>query len=195
MLVQLQPAKRNIHVLSPATRMLRLPETTILLLAFSAIVAQDPCVRAGVDCGRVDHATVNTVLMSKAVTRNPGRSRANHCPQNTNFANLEDLWEERHFRGPFTGPRSYFQRVPKHYLGHHANFSKCRRKVYIDVGAGQFAAHGSSEGFLGMMKLYPSLVDFDEFYAFEAVPGLYKFPPDVTSKAHNVDLSKSALCI
>jgi hypothetical protein len=106
------------------------------------------------------------------------------CPSETNLKLLEDLWPARHFRGPYSGPDSYLRRVPSHYLGHHANFSNCRRKVYIDVGAGQFAARGSSEGFLSMLRIYPHLANFDEFYAFEAAPGRYKLPPEVHLLPH-----------
>ena len=87
------------------------------------------------------------------------------------MSRLEDLWPEQHFRGPLRGPNSYFKRVPPHYLAHHANFSHCRRKVYIDVGASSFQS-----GFLEMLRLYPALGTFDEFYLFEAVPGKYRLP-------------------
>ena len=83
------------------------------------------------------------------------------CPRETNFSTLEQLWPAGHFRGPLNGPRSYFKRVPPHFLGYHANFSNCRRKVYLDIGARQF---DSKEGFLSMLKLYPPLLDFDEYY-------------------------------
>lgn len=127
------------------------------------------------------------------------------CPRETSFSTLEQLWPTGHFRGPLNGPRSYFKRVPPHFLGYHANFSNCRRKVYVDVGARYF---DSKKGFLSMLKFYPPLLDFDEYYgsthhctlpsasrsltgcvmfagsslarprsAFEAVAGLYKLPP------------------
>jgi hypothetical protein len=83
------------------------------------------------------------------------------CPRETNFSTLEELWPAGHFRGPLNGPRSYFRRVPPHFLGYHANFSNCRRKVYVDIGARHF---DSKEGFLSMLKLYPPLLDFDEYY-------------------------------
>jgi len=85
---------------------------------------------------------------------------------------LEDLWPEKHFRGPLKGPNSYFARVPPHFLAHHANFTACRRRVYIDVGARDFES-----GLGEMFKVYPALGAFDEFYVFEAVAGFYKLPP------------------
>lgn len=96
------------------------------------------------------------------------------CPRDTSFKTIEPLWAEEHFRGPLYGPMNYFKRVPPHFLGHHTNFSSCRRRVYIDVGAREF---DSKEGLLSMLKLYPPLLDFDEYYAFEAVAGFYRLPP------------------
>ena len=78
---------------------------------------------------------------------------------------------------PLRGPRSYFRRVPPHFLWNHANASRCRRRVYIDVGARTFDSPNS--GLKSMLKLYPPLLRFDEFYAFEAVAGFYKLPPQI----------------
>ena len=95
------------------------------------------------------------------------------CPADVDMNKLEALWPEEHFRGPLSGPQSYFRRVPPHYLGNLVDFSKCRRRVYIDVGARTF-----SEGLLEMLRIYPSLVHFDAFFAIEAVAGFYKLPPE-----------------
>ncbi|KAL1526320.1 hypothetical protein AB1Y20_015035 [Prymnesium parvum] len=150
----------------------------LLCLAFAITVSkcQSACEREGVVCGSVDHAAVDTATLAPSQSKRRW-SAPDKCLSDTNFAHLEDLWPKMHFRGPISGPKSYFHRVPPHYLGRHANFTRCRRRVYIDVGAGQFNSQGSSEGFLSMMKLYPSLVEFDEFYVFEAVPGKYVLPP------------------
>jgi hypothetical protein len=151
--------------------------SSMLLCHALFVLAQDACLQPGVRCDRrEEHSRVNTVgLRRRGHERHWAHSR--RCPSETNFTLLEDLWPAQHFRGPMSGPKSYFRRVPPHYLGHHADFTRCRRRVYIDIGAGQFNAHGSSEGFLSMLKLYPPLLDFDEFYCMEAVPGRYNLPP------------------
>ena len=147
----------------------------MLLLAL-ATSAQDPCAESGVKC---DHTTGGQLPAAfpraarwRARSRNGHEMRTKQCPAETDMTRLEDLWPEKHFRGPLRGPQSYFRRVPPHFLGHHANFTRCRRRVYIDVGARTFEA-----GLLPMLKTYPALGHFDEFYLFEAVPGFYKLPP------------------
>lgn len=149
---------------------------TIVVAALLATVrGQNPCAQAGVECGAAEHhqlAVAHRWRGTGPAVRRAWR-RPRKCPSETNFANIEELWPEEHFRGPYSGPQSYFVRVPPHFLGHHANFSSCRRRVYIDVGARMF---DSKEGMLSTLKLYPHLVDFDEFYAFEAVAGFYKLP-------------------
>lgn len=105
------------------------------------------------------------------------------CPAK-NFSLIENLWPEKHFRGPLRGPDSYFVRVPPHYLAHHANYTRCRRKVYIDVGARSFL----SGGMLDMFLIYPPVALFDEFYAFESQSGFYSLPSPkaLHQKLHNV---------
>lgn len=85
------------------------------------------------------------------------------CPLHVDMNRLEDMDIPGHFRGPMSGPRSYFNRVPPHYLGNQIDLHSCTRRVYIDIGARDF-----TEGMLEMLKIYPSLVHFDEFYSFEA---------------------------
>ena len=152
-----------------------------LLLGGAVLVditrAQNPCEQSGVSCKDVEQsqrAIAQHQWRSPPVTNHRKWKHPRKCPAETNFANIEDLWPEEHFRGPFSGPKVYWKRVPPHYLGKHANFTSCRRRVYIDVGARTF---DSNEGMLGTFKIYPELADFDEFYAFEAVAGFYKLPP------------------
>jgi hypothetical protein len=151
------------------------PLLACAIVALTIVNGQNPCAQAGVHCGAAEHHQLRLARrwrgMGPAVRhawQRPGR-----CPTETNFANIEDLWPEEHFRGPHSGPKSYFVRVPPHFLGHHANFSRCHRRVYIDVGARMF---DSKEGMLSTLKLYPQLANFDEYYAFEAVAGFYELP-------------------
>ena len=136
--------------------------------------AQNPCeprvqamyATAGhppVSCGNAENEQMEVARRWKGTPPAHHRLRRNPkaCPRETSFSTLEQLWPAGHFRGPLNGPRSYFKRVPPHFLGYHANFSNCRRKVYLDIGARQF---DSKEGFLSMLKLYPPLLDFDEYY-------------------------------
>ena len=136
--------------------------------------AQNPCeprvqamyAAAGhppVSCGNAEKEQMEVARRWKGTTPAHHRRWRNPkaCPRETSFSTLEQLWPAGHFRGPLNGPRSYFRRVPPHFLGYHANFSNCRRKVYIDIGAKHF---DSKEGFLSMLKLYTPLLDFDEYY-------------------------------
>lgn len=153
---------------------MRTPTLYLLVVGMHVptISSQNPCYEVGVRCNESRRRIVNTGSMFK---RGAGVWDSQHrCPSEINMNLLEDLWAEKHFRGPYNGPDSYLRRVPPHYLGNHVNFSKCRRKVYLDIGAGHF-----TKGFMSMLKIYPHLASFDEFYAFEAVPGRYRLPPEV----------------
>lgn len=110
------------------------------------------------------------------------------CPQTVNFGWLEDIWKREHFRGPLQGPMSYFKRVPPHYLGNRVSLTNCKRRIYIDIGSRDF-----DEGMLQMFKIYPALLDFDEFYAFEAAHGLYKIPIEsvLVQRLRDVGMSHS----
>jgi len=136
------------------------------------VLAQDPCVESGVVCA--SNLSSNAPLVIPR-PRSAAWRRAQRCPPETSMATIEDLWPDGHFRGPLFGPRRYLARVPPHFLGRHANFSRCRRRVFIDVGAQRFES-----GMLEMFKVYPQLLLFDEFYSFEAVGGKYALPaPEV----------------
>jgi len=150
-----------------------------LLLILTAKAAKDqyqsPCEAPGVVCGD-EEKRQKGIARRWSIAGVAGHQqwrRPNACPRDTDFRKIEPLLPEEHFRGPYNGPMSYFKRVPKHYLGYHVNFSQCRRRVYIDIGAREF---DSKEGFLAMLKFYQPLLDFDEYYAFEAISGFYKLP-------------------
>ena len=156
--------------------------TNLRVLAAAAglilfVSAQNPCERRdkGVVCGEAEAAQVKFAHGWQLPHKAPRKWRRPHsCPEETSLGNIEPLWPEMHFRGPLSGPQSWRRRVPKHFLARHANFSRCRRRVYVDVGAKLFE---TKDGLLGTLQFYPDLLDFDEFYAFEAVAGFYKLPP------------------
>lgn len=137
---------------------------------------QNPCDQLGVQCADAEaaqRAVARRWRPAVASVLPPSQwERPRACPADAR-GSLEPLLPEEHFRGPLSGPRTYFRRVPPHYLGFHSDFGACGRKVYIDVGARTF---GSAEGMLAMFKLYPPLARFDEFHALEAVGGLYRLP-------------------
>jgi len=171
-----QRPRRALQQQASSSKQMNVRKVTLALLSGLA-GAQNACGTAGVNCGEAE-ALQTGIAQQWSGFGTPVKlgtwSRPQRCPPETDFGRLEDLLPQKHFRGPLSGPASYFKRVPPHYLGHHANFSKCERSVYIDVGAREF---DSKEGMLSTFAVYPQLLGFDEFYAFEAASGFYKLPP------------------
>jgi hypothetical protein len=115
-------------------------------MLFLCALAQNPCDQSAQPSGK--SAATNCLRAGRPThgwaqhihTPHASVEEERPCPD-INFSHLEPLMAAEHFRGPLHGPKSYFKRVPPHFLGRHANFSQCRRRVYIDVGARTFEGH------------------------------------------------------
>jgi len=126
-----------------------------------------------IDCGKVDPRTQRGAMSNDPGWQALESVACGKCPENVDWEGIEPLLADQHFRG--WGKNEYFKRVPQHYLGtaQPGAFDKCKRRVYIDLGARKF---DDPDGMVGMLRLYPALRDFDEFVAVEAGEGFYELP-------------------